>query len=163
LRGWGQTTIWSENFDGSWTTNFPTGFTSGTTSASDAWHRNDYTTNWNSPSYGSPIASGAQSTSYYARFHSYDITSGNTAHMTKTIDLSPYSGNSVTVNFYYINPSGTDELRVRMSSDNGTNYTTISTFYTSSSWTYASVTISSSFPSSNTAFKYSAIISLLSK
>ena len=143
--GFSQTTIWSENFDGSWTTNFPAGFSSGTTTASDAWHRNDFTTNWTFPSSGSPIASGAQSTTYYARFHSYAITSGNTAQMTKNIDLSSYSGNSITVNFYYINPSGTDELRVRMSSDNGTTYSTINTFYTTSSWTYASVTISSAY------------------
>jgi hypothetical protein len=142
----GQTTIWSENFDGSWTTNFPTGFTAGTTTSDVAWHRNDYTTGWSFTTSGSPSSSGANSTSYYARYHSYGISTLNanpTSQMTKNIDLSAYLGSNVIIGFYYINPSGTDVLRLRMSSDAGVSYSTIQTYSNASSWTYASVTISS--------------------
>ena len=69
----GSATIFSETFDGAWTSPAPTGWTSDRTATNaNAWHRRDYTTNWVSGS-GSPSASGASATSYYARFHSYDM------------------------------------------------------------------------------------------
>ena len=71
--------IFAENFDGTWNSPAPTGWASdrGANNAR-AWHRNDYTTYWASPAVGSPIASGAESTNYYARFHSSTVNSGIT-------------------------------------------------------------------------------------
>lgn len=141
----GQTTIWSENFDGMWTTIAPAGMTGAANPSYETWNRNDYTSNWYSPNSGSPTSTGAQATSYYARYHSFDIFSGNSSQMTKAIDLSSYSTSVVTLQFYYINPDGSDQLRVRLSSDNGTNYTSVSTLNVASSWTLYSITIPSAY------------------
>ena len=141
---WGQTAIWSQNFDGAWTTDAPSGMT-GTNTADVAWHRNDFITNWGYSTSGSPISSGAQSTTNYARYHSYGISTLNNnpnSQMTRIQDMSTYaSGYTVQLSFYYINPSGTDKLRIRFSLDGGANYVTIQDFTTASSWTLATINV----------------------
>ncbi len=139
---WGQTTIWSQDFDGAWTlpTTLSPAWSGTTTPADNVWHRNDYTTGWAG-------TSGAYSPTFYngtysARFHSYDAASASTGDfITPAIDCSG-SSNTKLLEFYYINTSGTDKVEIYLSTDNGSNYGSV--LYTTgvaSTWTKYTVVL----------------------
>src|ERR1051326_4351905 len=112
-------TIFSEAFDGSWTTpttlltgGQPWAFTTSNGDTNNVWHRNDYTTGWALGTSGAYSPTGALSTANSARFHTYEATSGSLgALITPTIDFSAFAG-STKLSIYHINTSGTDTLRV---------------------------------------------------
>ena len=137
-------TIFTEAFDGSWT-NPPSLLTgglawSGIGTGNNEWHRNDFLTGWTSNTFGAYSPTGALSTANSARWHTYDASSGTTgAIITPNIDFTSYSGNK-RVTFYSINTSGTDVMRVYLSTDGGTNYgSALATVGVNATWTQVSV------------------------
>jgi len=158
--GSGTTTLLTETFNNAWSSlEKPTAsWTSDVEqNSSQAWHRNNVTTNWSYTSSGSPSSNGytGGGTDYYARFHSYGITSPNTTYIqTPSIDLSSYSPGSVT--FYYINPSGTDVLEVYFY--NGTTWVKQGSSYgTQASWSQKTIAISGAYLNSSFAVRFKAI------
>ncbi len=73
--------------------------------------------------------------SHSARFHSYEATYGQIGDMDLHIDLSTSTG-SKNINFYYINPDGSDYVTVELSEDGGVTFTTLGTVYTAPNWTH---------------------------
>jgi len=143
---YGQTQLFSENFDGTWT--IPSTLSpawSGTTTTNTAWHKNSYTTGWRYTTGGAYSPGGANSTTNSARFHSYGINSGVTSDfITPVLDFS-VSSETKTLSFYYINASGTDNLKVYLSTDGGANYgSSLLTVGVSSSWTLKTVDLGTS-------------------
>ncbi|MBI2416880.1 MAG: hypothetical protein HYV28_03090 [Ignavibacteriales bacterium] len=140
-----QTTIFSQNFDGVWTN--PPSLSpawSGTTSpANNVWHMNSYTTGWSSGT-GSYTPAGASSTTQSARFHSYDASSSSTGDLiSPTLDFS-INSDPKRLSFYYINTSGTDVVRIYLSTDNGGTWSaSLKTLATASTWTQYSVLLGS--------------------
>lgn len=135
--------IFTENFDGNWSSPAPSGWISDRTATDNrAWHRNDYTTYWNNGN-GSPSTNGAQGSSNYARFHSYGINNAETATMTynSNIDLSSYSGCVVNLSFYHINTGGDDNLDIEFSNDGGTSFKLFKRLFQSASWTKYTIPI----------------------
>jgi hypothetical protein len=136
---------YTENFDGVWTSpsTIPTYAWSCVETGNLQWHRNDYTTGWSSSS-GAYAPTGANGTSYSARFHSYDASSGTGSLISPLIDFSP-SGLKM-MDFYYINTDGTDQLDVYLSTDGGSTWsgTPVTTIVTSTVWTKYSVILGSS-------------------
>ncbi|MFH1936877.1 MAG: hypothetical protein ABIK52_04875, partial [Bacteroidota bacterium] len=153
----GQTTVFFENFEGAWT--LPPTLSpawSGTTTPEDnVWHRNDYTTGWTSTS-GSYSPGGANSTTYSARFHTYDASSGTSGDLiTPTIDLSGYVTGINKLEFYHINTSGSDALNIYYSINDGSTWSaSVLTLGISSTWTKYIVTIPST--SATTKIKFTA-------
>lgn len=139
-----QTVLFSENFDAwtgvsgcppNWTCPAPGGCTAG---ASCMWNRNDTFGPINQPS-----LMGCDSTTYYARCNTENLTSGILPSMiTPVIDLSSYPlSDSLKFSFCYINsstvPNDGDGILVSFSSDGGSTwglqFFDLSTVY--NSWT----------------------------
>ncbi len=143
LLSYGQV-IFTQNFESSWTT--PTTLSpawSGTTTPADnVWHRSDYTTGWTSAS-GAFTPAGANGTSFAARFHTYDASSGTTGDLiSPVIDLSAYTAGAVKMDFYYINTTGTDVLNVYSSNDGGTTWSaSLQSVGVQASWVKYTVTL----------------------
>jgi hypothetical protein len=152
-----QTTIYSETFEGSWTV--PSTLApawSGTTATSTQWHRNDYVTGWSYSTSGGYTPAGAASTSYSARFHSYGINSSQTSDLiSPVINLSAYSTGTNYLEFYHINLTGSDNLKVYVSTDGGTTWSTsLLTCNPETTWTMHTVTLATS--SANFMVKFTA-------
>jgi hypothetical protein len=152
----GQTNVFTQNFDGSWT--IPSTLSpawSGTTTADLQWHKNDYTTGWSYPTSGAYSPTGAASTTGSARFHSYGITGGLTSDfISPVIDLSSYTTGGNYLEFYHINATGTDNLKVFLSTDGGANWgSALITCGTATSWTiHTSIALSTT--SANVKLKF---------
>ncbi|MCX6277643.1 MAG: GEVED domain-containing protein [Bacteroidetes bacterium] len=134
---WAQTNVFTQNFDGAWT--IPSTLSpvwSGTTTTSLSWHKNNYTTGWPNGNAGSYSPAGAVSSSGSARFNTYGIGSGTTSDfITPVINLSTYTSGTNYLEFYHINPSGTDNLKVYLSSNGGATWgSALITCGVSSSW-----------------------------
>ena len=137
-------TIFSQNFEGTWTlpTTLVPAWGGSTTLADQVWHKTGFTTGWTSAT-GAFSPLGANSTTASARFHTYDVASGLSGEfITATIDLSTYTAGSVKLSFYHINTSGTDVLNVYVSTDNGVTWSSAispSPIGVSASWTLKSM------------------------
>jgi len=154
-----QTVIQSETFDLAWTSPTPTGWTSNRAATNaNAWHRNDFLTNWTFNTIGSPAGTGATSTTYYARFHSYGITNGTASTLiSPTWNLSAEVANIVQLKFYYINPTGTDNLVVALSANGGTTYTNVgSTLTTAGAWTLQTISVAATYLTANFKIRFTA-------
>ena len=151
-------TIFSENFEGTWTlpSTLSTAW-SGTSTGDQAWHKTGYTTGWTSTT-GAYSPVGANSTTASARFHTYDSASGTVGDLiTPTINLSSYAAGSVSLSFYHINTSGTDALNVYVSNDNGVTWSSAiapSPIVVSASWTKKTITLPGN--SATTKIKFTA-------
>lgn len=149
---------YSENFDGAWTT-LPTASWTNTFAGNQQWHREDYTTGWDAGSSGLYAPSGANSSAHSARFHTYWVSSGLTGEfITPALDFS--APGPKTLEFYYINTSGTDKLQVYLSTDGGATWgaslTTPTTgIITSTPWNLYSISLGSS-TSNNCKIKFTA-------
>ncbi|MCX6270951.1 MAG: right-handed parallel beta-helix repeat-containing protein [Bacteroidetes bacterium] len=119
-----QTTIFTQNFDGSWTNAAslsPAWICPQT--GNNEWHKNSYTTGWTSGSSGAFSPTGAQGTGNAARFHSYAATTGSIGEfITPTLNLSAYTSGINRLSFCYINTAGTDYLDIYLSTDDGLNW-----------------------------------------
>ncbi|KXH81486.1 fibronectin type III domain-containing protein [Chryseobacterium kwangjuense] len=110
---------WPSRGDNSWraSDNATSGFTS--------------VSGWNSTSGTATVAAPAVAPT--ARFHSYNTVNAS-GYMDLYIDLSAGTGNRI-LSFDYINPSGTDVLKIQVSTDGGTTFNTVgSTYAVSASW-----------------------------
>jgi len=141
------TVFFHENFEDAWTipsTIDTAGWTCPQT-GNNEWHRNDYTTGWTLGSSGAYSPTGANSTSYSARFHSYYASSGTIGELiTPAIDFSSNSG-IMKLDFYYINTSGTDKLDIYFSTDNGSTWSSsLQQVTTATAWTLYTVIIGNS-------------------
>jgi hypothetical protein len=141
-------TIFSQNFESAWTT--PPTLSpawSGTTGASE-WHMNTYTTGWPYTTSGAYSPTGANSTTQSARFNTYGISGGGTSDLiSPAIDFSSYIGLKA-VDFYSINPTGTDVVNVYFSTDNGVSWgSSLKTVTTTAAWVKYTVLLGSSVAS----------------
>jgi hypothetical protein len=139
---YGQTNVFTQNFDGSWT--IPSTLSpawSGTTTVDLQWHKNDYTTGWSYSTGGAYSPTGAASTTGSARFHSYGINAPLTSDfITPVINLSSYTSGGNYLEFYHINATGTDNLKVYLSTDGGATWgNALITCGTATSWTIHSL------------------------
>ena len=101
----------------------------------NSWRREDDTTGggW-SNMLGTPSGSGANNSTHYARFHSYSATAGTPGNLDLYINCNTGPADK-ELSFYYLNPGGTDSLRVMLSTDGGTTFQPIGFRYvTSSTW-----------------------------
>jgi len=76
-----------------------------------AWNSND----------AAYTPAGADGSLHSARFHTYDFMSGYLSSFSLNVDFSSLAGNK-TLSFYYINPGGTDTLKVYLSTNGGTSF-----------------------------------------
>jgi len=114
----------------------------------NSWRRNDDVTsaNWGSSSGaytpGGSNVSGASST-YSARFHSYNASSGQQGSLDYYVNLS--AAGSKRLVFDYINTSGTDKLTVLLSTDGGATFgtTALTEQVVSATWTRVTVDFAS--------------------
>ena len=88
-----------------------------------SWRRNDQgsTAGWTSPTYGvySPVFTDG---SYSARFHSSYATGGAKGSLSLYVNMTAATGNT-RLSFDHINTSGTDVLKVFLSTDGGVTFT----------------------------------------
>lgn len=88
-----------------------------------SWRRNDQgsTAAWTTPTSGvySPVFTDG---SYSARFHTYDVSSGTKGSLSLYINMTAATGNT-RLSFDHINTSGTDVLKVFLSTDGGLTFT----------------------------------------
>lgn len=154
----GQTTVFTQNFDGAWT--LPTTLSpawSGTSTFADCiWHRCDYTTGWSGTG-GAYTPPGANSTPFSARFHTYNSANNRTGDLiSPTIDLSGYTAGVNKLDFYYINKDGIDKLRVYLSIDNGATWSAslLPTLTTATVWTKYTFTLGTT--SATTKIRFTA-------
>ena len=146
--------IFSENFESSWTTPNTlgtTGWTSNPASPEDqVWHREDYTTGWTFPGNGGYTPAGANATSHSARFHTYGAANGTTGEMTSPVlDFSCYAGQNILMSIYYRNASGSDNVRVEMSSNGGGSWLGLTLSGTNTGWTASLINFGNTFGTNN--------------
>ncbi|MBB6369341.1 fibronectin type III domain-containing protein [Chryseobacterium shigense] len=104
----------------------------------NSWRASDNTvsgfssaTGWTSANGTATVAAPAVTPA--ARFHAYNTVSAS-GYMDLYIDLSAGTGSKI-LSFDYINPTGTDVLKIQISTDGGTTFNTVgSTYGVSSSW-----------------------------
>ncbi|WP_230034267.1 fibronectin type III domain-containing protein [Chryseobacterium sp. Bi04] len=124
---------WPSRGDNSWRSTELTVANAGFTSVS-GWNDVSETT-------ATPISSPA--TAPAARFHSYHVSAGLYGYMDLYIDLSSGTGERV-LSFDYVNASGTDNLKIQLSTDGGATFTTVGTaFGTSATWSSKNVVLGS--------------------
>ncbi|MGE4288552.1 MAG: two-component regulator propeller domain-containing protein [Salinivirgaceae bacterium] len=139
----------NESFDGTWidkddTRDVPSIYWKNTpATGNNSWRRFDDGTAsgaWNFDS-GAYSPTGANSTNYSARFHTYNANAGTKGILELFIDFSTQVGEK-ELSFYYINPSGTDWLRVSVSADGGATYETqLIDLAVSETWTKQSINL----------------------
>jgi hypothetical protein len=107
------------------------------TIGNNSWRRNDdgADANWTSPTLGVYTPSGSNTSTYSARFHTYDASTGSRG----TLDVY-FNANTATarkrLNFDYINTSGSDSLEIFLSVDDGQNFVKLGNgLRTATSWT----------------------------
>jgi len=112
---------------------------------------------WGSATNGAYSPSGANNSNHSARFHS--ASSGPNAG---TIDLYLNCSTGLAtrqLDFYYINVSGNDSMRVQLSTDNGNTFTSIGNkLTTTSGWTAISIPFTSSSATTILRFKAMGVL-----
>lgn len=104
----------------------------------NSWRASDITANgftsntgWTSVGGSSTVSTPAVGST--ARFHAYNTISAS-GYMDLYVNLSTGTGNRI-LSFDYINPSGTDVLKIMVSTDGGTTFNQVgSTFGVSAAW-----------------------------
>lgn len=104
----------------------------------NSWRASDNSTSgfssvsgWTSTSGTATVAAPAVAPT--ARFHAYNTVNAS-GYMDLYIDLSAGAGSRI-LSFDYINPTGTDNLKIQVSTDGGTTFNTVgSTYGVSASW-----------------------------
>lgn len=131
----GAFTIYSQNFDGDWSTTPDVSWTNTPSTGNTSWRRenNGSDASWTASSAG--VVKPYGNTGHSANFHSYGATASTTGALILSVDLSSNS-NKLLV-FDYTNASGTDGLTVSFSTD-GTNYTNKGTF-TTGAWSQKTI------------------------
>ncbi len=133
--------------DSVWATSPPT--------TSIAWRRRDQgaTGGWTNATQGAttPLSLAGAGT-YSARFHSTNGAATTTGKLDLLLDCSQQIG-SKQLEFHYINPNGNDSLFISYSVDSGFNFTRLSAYNTTPTWTEEHVTIPSNSPKTIVRFE----------
>jgi hypothetical protein len=142
-----------EGFDSTWinknaTQDVPSDYWSNTpATGNNSWRRNDDSlsapwTNSTGGNNGYYSPAGAFGTIHSARFHTWDAQNATTGDMDLFLNLTP-AGNKL-LDFWYINPSGTDSLSIYLSTDGGSSFSFVQKVTTAASWTHYSYNIGGS-------------------
>lgn len=116
------------------------------TTGNNSWRRNDQgaSASWSyltDPNWHPPVAPFPNG-DYCALFHTYGTPSGS-GTLDLYLDMSAATGIS-NLKFWYINPSGTDNVMVYQSTDGGATFTQLgSTLTTSTTWSEKAFTMTS--------------------
>ncbi|MFA7361612.1 MAG: kelch repeat-containing protein [Candidatus Kapaibacterium sp.] len=132
----GAFTIYSQNFDSDWGTTPDGSWTNTPTTGNTSWRREN---NGNDASWTSPFAGVVKpygNTGHSANFHSYGAIASGTGTLDLSVDLSSDANKLLT--FDYTNASGTDELKLYLSTNSGTDFTLKGT-YATCPWTQQTV------------------------
>ena len=110
----------------------------------NSWRRDNDSISapWTEGSTGAYTPAGANNTTHSARFHSWDASSGTKGVMDLYLNFSPAGGK--ILDFWYINPDGTDSLSLYLSTDNGATFGFIQKFLTATTWTENFINLSTS-------------------
>ncbi|MCL4283450.1 MAG: hypothetical protein KJZ58_14460, partial [Flavobacteriales bacterium] len=152
---------YTESFESTWANRCSTQDAPGSAwwnspaSGYNTWRRNDDNTSggwqYNTGGAYSPAASNGSNS---ARFHSYGATSGMKGQLDLYLDMSAASGNE-DLRFDWINPTGTDVLKVFVSTDGGANFTQLgANMGVATSWTEAYRNVTST--SATTVIRFEA-------
>ena len=91
----------------------------------------------------SPVDYASASGGHSARFHSYQSDAPQVGYLDYYVDMSTITG-TPTLDFYHINTSGTDILKVFLSTDGGSTFSQIgSNIGVSAAWTAKSISLGS--------------------
>ncbi len=106
-----------------------------------SWRRDDQgsTAAWSSTG-GNYLPASSQG-SHSARYHSWDAGFGNPGTLDVFVNCSPFGNKELQ--FSYINPSGSDQLDVLLSTDGGATFTTLSSYFVAASWQFISLPFTS--------------------
>ena len=133
------------------------------TTGNTSWRRDDDGASavWSNPlgGYtppGSPL--GGTTSLHSARFHSYDVTGRGVGTLDLYANLSSGTG-TPTLSFDYINTSGTDSVRVLLSTNGGSTFTPIagSGVGVASAWTRRAVSLPTSGLTATTVVRLRAV------
>jgi hypothetical protein len=107
-----------------------------------SWRRDDEggTANWIFPPGGSYTPASMQG-QHSARFHTFFANFGATGDLDLFVDCS--APGPKELQFHHINPSGTDELQVLLSTNGGQNFSPVTSWFNASTWTLRTATINS--------------------
>jgi hypothetical protein len=120
-----------ESFEGTWTSNAPAGWTKVNVVGTANWNQKTTPLSGQVP----PAVNSAHHKLAVAWFPS-NSTAGNTTRLESP--LFNFAGQTrVRVRFFYVNTTGTDSLRVRVSTNSGTSWSTVQTFGTTASNSWA--------------------------
>jgi hypothetical protein len=126
--------------------------------ANALWQASNFTTGWNSAlgAWFPTNPQGANGTTKAARFHDYDCPTGGIGEFySPTLDFSALPGEKA-VSFWHINTTGTDAIRVSISTDNGATWgPTLLQLGVSAAWTKYTLPIGTS-TSSTVKIKFRA-------
>ena len=150
------TTPYSQDFEAAWlsqcgTNDVPTANWRNTpVTGNNSWRRDDdgASASWTGPTSGAytPTGStlGGATGTHSARFHTYNATSGSVGLLDLYVNMAGTQG-TPTLFFDHINTSGTDSLKVFVSTNGGTSFTLVpgAAFTTASTWTRRSIALPS--------------------
>ncbi|HOY31959.1 MAG TPA: T9SS type A sorting domain-containing protein [Bacteroidales bacterium] len=145
----------AENFNGVWidkrnSNDVPSLYWNNTPEyGNNSWRRNDegLTAGWISLDSGNYAPLDNDSSSYSARFHSYDVYSGNTGKFDLFLNFSPQGYKALK--FWYFNEDGNDSLSVMLSVDGGGSFNLIQTVAQSPVWTNHQINLGTSTSSTS--------------
>jgi len=107
-----------------------------------SWRRDDQgaTANWIGPT-GGAYTPVSMEGSHSARFHTWFANWSSFGDLDLFVDCS-VPGNK-ELQFYHINPSGTDELQIWLSTDGGSTFSMLQNWTSAANWTFRMVPIAS--------------------
>jgi hypothetical protein len=148
------TTPYSQDFEAAWLSQCATNDVPGANwrntplTGNNSWRREDdgASAAWTGPTSGaytpagSPLGGGTSLHS--ARFHTYNATSRSFGLLDLYVNMAGTTG-TPTLNFDYINTTGSDSLKVYVSTNGGTSFTAtpVASFVTASTWTRQTVNL----------------------
>jgi len=103
-----------------------------------SWRRNDNISTWNSGA-GDYTPTGALSSTYSARFHTWDVPAGGKSSFDLYVNCSTPGMKSLS--FYYINPTGSDRLTVLYSINGGVSFTPLDSVGAATVWTRKTISL----------------------
>lgn len=107
-------------------------------SGNNSWRRDDDEASWTSVT-GAYLPAGADGSSHSARFHTWDAPSGSSGNLDLYLNCS--NPGAKNLSFYYINPSGSDQISISLSTDGGASFTPLGVVGLSTAWTLKTLSL----------------------
>ncbi len=111
----------------------------------NAWfseYENAGVTKWTNPTQGAYTMSGANGTQHSARFHTYSLAQDYYGDLDWHINLSSCASSAKELNFYYLNnTTGTDNLKVYLSTNGGSTFTLLNSFGAETAWSQKTINL----------------------